>query len=149
MKEGKIVPVEITCSLVRKAMQKVGGTVNYFFKLFLQKNSYLIDGFPRNKENLDGWLKFFGDSSDIIGVLFLECEQEICTDRIQLRSQKSGRIDDNHDSLKKRFDVFFNETMENYSNLEKISKVIRINATSAPQIVFESIVFELDKLYGN
>jgi len=35
MKEGKIVPVEITCGLVRNAMEKVGGKVviRLFFKI--------------------------------------------------------------------------------------------------------------------
>ena len=109
--------------------------------------SYLIDGFPRNKENLDGWLKFFGDSAQITAVLFLECTQEECTERITKRSQKSGRIDDNQDSLKKRFDVFYNETMGNYSNLENITKVIKVNADSDKETVFQRITVELDKLF--
>jgi len=104
----------------------------------------LIDGFPRNKENLDGWLEFFGDSAEILAVLSLECPQESCTERINLRSQNSGRIDDNSDSLKKRFDVFFIETMENYKNLEKITRVIKIKADNERNEVFEYIKKELD-----
>lgn len=82
-----------------------------------------------------------------MAVLFLEATQENCTDRITLRSQKSGRIDDNHDSLRKRFDVFYNETMRNYTNLEKIAKVIRINADDDRDTVFDRITVQLDKLF--
>ena len=47
IKEGKIVPVEITCHLIKKAMEKHGW----------EKCKYLVDGFPRNEDNLDGWNK--------------------------------------------------------------------------------------------
>jgi UMP-CMP kinase len=36
--EGKIVPVEITCQLLKKGMEKFGWN----------KKRFLIDGFPRN-----------------------------------------------------------------------------------------------------
>ncbi len=107
----------------------------------------MIDGFPRNKENLDGWLTVFGDSAEIISVLFLECLQENCTARIASRSKNSGRVDDNLDSLKKRFDIFYKETMGNYSNLEAVTKIIRINADADIKTVFERITFELDKIF--
>ena len=41
IKEGKIVPVEITVGLLGDAMQKSG------------KSKFLIDGFPRNPDNLE------------------------------------------------------------------------------------------------
>lgn len=47
IKDGKIVPVAITCSLLDNAMQ----TSNSPHKRFL------IDGFPRNQDNVDGWNK--------------------------------------------------------------------------------------------
>lgn len=97
---------------------------------------------------MDGWLKFFGDSAEIISVLFLDCSQENCTKRIQIRAQNSGRIDDNSDSLKKRFDVFFNETMPNYVNLEKVTKVIKVNADSDKDTVFQNVTVELDKVFN-
>ncbi len=37
MKEGKIVPVEITCGLMRNAMEKAGGTVKMKNELFLSQ----------------------------------------------------------------------------------------------------------------
>ena len=39
--EGKIVPVEITVNLIKKAMEKNGWN----------RKKYLIDGFPRNEDN--------------------------------------------------------------------------------------------------
>ena len=45
IKEGKIVPGEVTVGLIKKVIEKNGWN----------QNKYLIDGFPRNKENLDIW----------------------------------------------------------------------------------------------
>jgi len=47
IKNGTIVPVEITCSLIDRAMQTSKNPHHRF----------LIDGFPRNQDNLDGWNK--------------------------------------------------------------------------------------------
>lgn len=48
IKNGSIVPVEITVGLIKKAMQAEMKKGNYLF---------VIDGFPRNKDNYDGWNK--------------------------------------------------------------------------------------------
>ncbi|ETO36623.1 hypothetical protein RFI_00439 [Reticulomyxa filosa] len=46
--EGKIVPVEITIGLIKKAMQA---------NMAKGKYTFVIDGFPRNHDNLNGWNK--------------------------------------------------------------------------------------------
>ncbi|PFH33189.1 UMP-CMP kinase [Besnoitia besnoiti] len=47
IREGRIVPVEITLTLILKKMLAHGWA-----------RVFLIDGFPRNQDNLDGWLAF-------------------------------------------------------------------------------------------
>ncbi len=136
IKEGKIVPAEITCNLAKCEMQMKGKD-----KLFL------IDGFPRNEENLNGWLKVFGDECKIKAVLHLDCSDEACTKRIKLRSINSGRIDDNDESLKKRFKVFKEETLPNIEILSKMTEVLKINSeTGSKEEIFSSICEKLDKI---
>ena len=48
---GKIVPVKITCGLIKKAMDSSG-----------KDKIFLIDGYPRNQENIDGWNEVFGEN---------------------------------------------------------------------------------------
>ena len=43
-----------------------------------EKNKFLIDGFPRNKDNLDGWEREMGDKVNLEFVLFFDCSQEVC-----------------------------------------------------------------------
>ena len=41
------------------------------------KGPFLIDGFPRNKDNLDSWQKEMGDETNVKFVLFFDCSQEV------------------------------------------------------------------------
>ncbi|XP_022646224.1 UMP-CMP kinase 2-like [Varroa jacobsoni] len=100
IRNGTIVPVEITCSLIEKAMKESG------------KDCFLIDGFPRSQNNLEGWEKQMSDKADVLFVLLLTCSEEVATERCLGRGQAgSGRSDDNIESLRKRFHTYQNDTM--------------------------------------
>lgn len=43
------------------------------------KNDFLIDGFPRNEDNLQGWNTAMGDKADVKFVLFFDCSEEVST----------------------------------------------------------------------
>lgn len=38
---------------------------------------FLIDGFPRNKDNLDGWNRQMGGKANLQFVLFFDCSEEV------------------------------------------------------------------------
>lgn len=40
---------------------------------------FLIDGFPRNQDNFDGWNREMDTKANVQFVLFLDCDQEVCT----------------------------------------------------------------------
>jgi UMP-CMP kinase len=89
----------------------------------------------------------FGDNADIRAVLYLDCPEEVCSKRILLRSESSGRIDDNVNSLKKRFNTFEIETVPNLDeNLAKLTKIIKIKSDKNAHEVFEEICVEFDQL---
>lgn len=44
-----------------------------------QKNKFLIDGFPRNEDNLQGWNKTMDGKADVLFVLFFDCDNEVIT----------------------------------------------------------------------
>ncbi|XP_050352945.1 UMP-CMP kinase [Nymphalis io] len=134
IRNGEIVPVEVTCSLIHKAIQKSGQT------------RFLIDGFPRNKDNLEGWERVMSDKTKLLFVLFFECSRDICTDRCLKRGAAgSGRSDDNLESLKKRFNTYINDTMPIINHYDKQGLVRRINAEAAPEEVFKDV----KNLYNN
>ena len=51
------------------------------------------------------------DIVDVIGVIHFDASEEEMTNRIMERAKTSGRVDDNLESLKKRFNNFKTEQM--------------------------------------
>ncbi|CRK93102.1 CLUMA_CG006573, isoform A [Clunio marinus] len=129
---GKIVPVEITCSLLENAIIKTNQETG--------NNKFLIDGFPRNEDNLQGWQRQMSEKVDFLFVLFFECSQDKCVERCLKRGQAgSGRTDDNMESLKKRFDTYMNDTMAIINHYRGLGKVRQIFANEDPETVFKSV----------
>ncbi|XP_044726858.1 UMP-CMP kinase [Chrysoperla carnea] len=128
IKEGKIVPVEITCRLIEKAMN-------------VSKNDkFLIDGFPRNEDNLIGWNKQMSEKVQLLFVLFFECDEKTCTERCLSRGAAgSGRSDDNIESLKKRFQTYQNDTLPIINLYDEQGLVKRIDANGSPSAVFDLV----------
>ena len=42
-----------------------------------KKQNFLIDGFPRNKDNLDGWNRVMNSVAVVRKVLFFNCPEEV------------------------------------------------------------------------
>ncbi len=127
--QGAIVPVEITVLLLKKAMEKNGWAAK----------KYVIDGFPRNKNNKDGWFAKMGDIVDVPFLLFLDADQTVMQERILERSKESGRNDDNVDVLKKRFGTFVNETMPVVGMFGEDGKCRKVNANGTIEEIFAKV----------
>lgn len=104
----------------------------------------MIDGYPRNQDNINGWIEVFGDQCKILCVLYLSCEEDICVTRILERSKTSGRSDDDKEIIKKRFGTFYKESMPILIELSKMTKVIEIPSIKSPEEVFGDVQKELD-----
>ncbi|GBG31774.1 Adenylate kinase [Hondaea fermentalgiana] len=136
IKEGKIVPIEITVKLLLSAMAADTAPC------------YLIDGFPRNQDNLEGWIRETSGRSDIevLGVLFFDCPEQIITERILERGKSSGRSDDNAVAIKKRLATFRNETMPIVEYFEKREQVWRIDTNRPISDIFTNLCTLLNKI---
>lgn len=107
---GNIVPVEISLSLLKAAMEQSKGK-----SLF-----YLVDGFPRNDDNLDGWCNKMEGTASVYGVFMFACPFAELEKRILERGETSGRSDDNVASAKRRFATFERETVPVVNVLRKV-----------------------------
>jgi len=112
---GKIVPVEISLNLVRNAMDEASAG-GYGAPIFL------VDGFPRNFDNLEGWTREMPEYAAVIGSLVYDCPIDVLEKRIMARAETSGRSDDNLESARKRFKTFQGQTMPVVYALEEVEK---------------------------
>jgi UMP-CMP kinase len=109
---GKIVPVEISLSLLKAAMENSP----------IKKALFLVDGFPRNFDNLSGWCRVMSDVAALESVLVYQCPLAVLQERILERAKVSGRSDDNIESVQKRFRTFESETVPVVDILRSISQ---------------------------
>ncbi|XP_043697849.1 UMP-CMP kinase 3-like isoform X2 [Telopea speciosissima] len=123
IKEGKIVPSEVTIKLLQQAMQES------------DNDKFLIDGFPRNEENRAAFEKVTGIIPEF--VLFFDCSEEEMERRILNRNQ--GREDDNIDTIRKRFKVFVESSVPVVEYYESKGKVRKIDAGKPVGEVFEAV----------
>ncbi|KAL7985112.1 hypothetical protein Chor_003682 [Crotalus horridus] len=124
IKDGKIVPVQITISLLKRAMDETMAANS-------QRNKFLIDGFPRNEDNLQGWNKTMDEKVDVSFVLFFDCDNEICINRCLERGKSSGRSDDNRESLEKRLHTYLESTKPIIDLYETKGKVRKVDASKS------------------
>ncbi|XP_068197705.1 UMP-CMP kinase isoform X2 [Antennarius striatus] len=138
IKEGKIVPVHITIQLLWKAMQQ---TMEKDEKMF----HFLIDGFPRNEDNLQGWNSTMDEKALVKFVLFFDCDSEVCIGRCLERGKSSGRTDDNRESLEKRIKTYLMSTRPIVELYEKLGKVRSVDASRSVEEVFTDVKAIFDK----
>ena len=127
IKEGKIVPAEITVGLLKTAMEKNGG------------KKFLIDGFPRDIDNLRCWETQMCDCAEVKFLLFLDCPEEVMLNRLLERGKSSGRIDDNEESIKKRFRVYEESTRPIINHFKSINKVRCVDSNRSLEDVFADV----------
>ncbi|XP_036613060.1 UMP-CMP kinase [Trichosurus vulpecula] len=138
IREGEIVPVEITISLLKREMDQT-------MEANAQRNKFLIDGFPRNQDNLQGWNKTMDGKADVAFILFFDCDNEICIERCLERGKSSGRSDDNRESLAKRIQTYLQCTKPIIDLYEEMGKVRKVDASKSVDEVFEDVLKIFDK----
>jgi adenylate kinase len=100
MDEGEYVPDEVTNLMVRDRIDEPDAV-----------NGFLLDGYPRTLaqvEELDGMIKFTGHQLDAVVVLTVDRDEIVS--RLLQRAEVEGRADDTEDVVRRRQEVYSEET---------------------------------------
>lgn len=130
IKEGLIVPMEITIALLYQAMKSS------------PNNRFLIDGFPRQMDQAE---KFEETVCKSQFVLFYDCPEEEMTKRLLERGKTSGRVDDNLESIKKRFETFRKTSYPVIESYQKENKVETVSSLDTIDSVYAKTRETIDK----
>ncbi len=133
---GEIVPHKITVALLKNAMEKATRTTGQL--------NFMIDGFPRSLDNLDGWYDVFGHEAELPQMLYFECPYEELEKRILGRAKYSGRSDDNVESIKLRFDTFKAKTLPTLERFKIQDKVVQLDASQSREEVYALVIKHLE-----
>jgi len=136
--QGQIVPAEITVNLILREMRRLGCA------------KVLVDGYPRNMDNVTAWESVVGDQAAVCGVMYFDVNEDLVVGRILERSKKESRGDDDPAILKKRFETNRRECepiVKMYR--EKCNNVIDIDGgAGSPSEVFEVVKKHIADLEG-
>ena len=100
MDAGEYVPDEVTNHMVRNRIDEPDA-----------KPGFLLDGYPRTLaqvEELDGMIAFTGHSLDAVVVLTVDPEELV--HRLLDRAQKEGRPDDTEEVIRRRQELYVEQT---------------------------------------
>eukprot|EP00747_Dinoflagellata_sp_TGD_P079355 gnl/TRDRNA2_/TRDRNA2_160474_c0_seq1.p1 gnl/TRDRNA2_/TRDRNA2_160474_c0~~gnl/TRDRNA2_/TRDRNA2_160474_c0_seq1.p1 ORF type:complete len:234 (-),score=43.05 gnl/TRDRNA2_/TRDRNA2_160474_c0_seq1:130-831(-) len=133
LKDGKLIPSEITVGLIEDEMKRQGWG-----------GKYLIDGFPRSLENYEIWANLLGSKVNLKFTFLIECSEQVMEERLLNRGKTSGRSDDNIETIKKRFITFKEETVPVLELLA--SKIATKKINSDPGI--DSVWAEVEAIFS-
>ena len=100
MDKGEYVPDSITNLMVRNRIDEPDAA-----------QGFLLDGYPRTLaqvEELDGMIKYTGHALDAVVVLTVDKDEIV--QRLLQRAQLEGRADDTADVIRRRQEVYLEET---------------------------------------
>ena len=134
--EGQLIPDDLMIQILDTVLEDAK-----------DKPGVIFDGFPRTipqAEALNELLKKRGKK--LHAVVGLEVPDEELVKRMINRGKETGRADDNEETIKKRLNVYHNQTSPLRDHYKKVDKYLGIDGNRNIEEIFDAIVKELDNL---
>jgi len=109
-------------------------------------NGFILDGYPRNLAQaaaLDALLQRIGQPMDV--AVQLEVDNELLIDRLAGRAKAEGRADDNPESVRKRLQVYDEQTAPVIGFYRDAGKLGVVDGVGSLDEVFARILAVLDR----
>jgi len=139
MSKGQLIPDELMVDILASVFDQKTKEKDF--------RGVIFDGFPRTIPQgiaLDEMLAERGES--IAAVVSLEVKEEELITRLIKRGIETGRTDDNHDTIKKRLDVYYNQTSPLKEEYKKTGKLHIIEGIGTKDEIFARISEIIDKV---
>ncbi|MCD4536218.1 adenylate kinase [Nocardioides sp. cx-169] len=136
MDAGDYVPDEVTNLMVRNRIDEADAV-----------SGFLLDGYPRTLsqvEELDGMIKFTGHELD--AVVALTVDQDEIVQRLLQRAKVEGRADDTEDVIRKRQELYVEQTEPLIEVYRGRGILIELNGMGEVSEVTQRIFDALDEI---
>ncbi|PWN02238.1 adenylate kinase [Nocardioides silvaticus] len=136
MDAGEYVPDEVTNRMVRNRIDEPDADTGF-----------LLDGYPRTLaqvEELDGMIAHTGHRLD--AVVVLTCDQDELVARLLARAKTDGRADDTEDVIRRRQEIYLEETEPLIAVYRDRGLVHEIDGMGAVEDVTKRIFEALDNI---
>lgn len=135
---GQLVPDEVTIKILE----------NHINSLPTDTKGLIFDGFPRTLNQAQELEKLMQRRGDKTATLIdINVPEDEIIRRLIERGKTSGRADDNLETIKKRLDVYHDQTRPVDDYYELLGKYVRIQGLGTISEIFGRISRILDKIY--
>lgn len=137
MDAGKLVSDDIILGMVENVIEKNKNTAKGF----------IFDGFPRTIPQAEGLMQLLQKTGlTLSGVVSLTVDEPELIQRLLKRAQESGRSDDTEEVIKKRQEVYRNETEPLLTYYQNKKLLYSVNGMGEIDQIYSSIKEILKKL---
>jgi adenylate kinase len=126
---GELVPDELTTAMIRERLAHDDA-----------RGGFVLDGFPRNlaqSEALDAMLGDIGRKLDAI--LFFNVPDQVGFERALKRAAEEGRADDTPDVIRRRLEIYHDETEPIVEHYRVTGKLVPLHAERSIEEVYAEI----------
>ena len=135
--EGKLVPDSLIIDMLAKVYDSYGSN----------HQGVIFDGFPRTVPQAEALKKMLAERGhEVAAMIELDVPEEELMTRLVKRGLESGRSDDNEETIKKRLDVYHNQTSPLIDWYEKEGLRRPINGLGALDRIFADICAVIDAI---
>lgn len=107
-----------------------------FYVTLREDQRMIVDGFPRNVAQMHSFLdRMYRYKREMIGI-WIDVPKELAVERAMQR----GRPDDTKESVEKRINTYYAQTMPTIDYFEHFGKLIKIDGTKTIDEVFAAIL---------
>lgn len=137
--QGQLIPDDLMISILDDVLEKEAKG----------KSGVIFDGFPRTVPQAEALKKLLQKrGTDLHAVVGLEVPEEELVERMLNRGKQTGRADDNLDTIKKRLEVYHNQTSPLRDYYRKEGKYMPVNGSGVVDEIFNTIAAGLEKVTG-
>lgn len=134
--DGKLIPDELMINILENVLEENPEKT---------AKGVIFDGFPRTIEQAKALKKMLEKRNARVDVVIgLDVPEEELVDRLLKRGQESGRSDDNLETIKKRLDVYHNQTSPLRDYYINEGNYAAINGLGSIEQIFEDIKAAID-----
>lgn len=136
IERGQLIPDELMIDILARVYDSFGPCKGVIF-----------DGFPRTVPQAESLSKLLKQrNTEVSTMIDLEVPNEILMDRLINRGKTSGRSDDNEETIKKRLDVYNNQTSPLIEWYKKDGKYCHVKGFGEMDLIFKNICNIIDSL---
>ncbi len=137
IEKGQLVPDKVTVEMLKDEVNRQKDA-----------NGFIFDGFPRTKTQAIALDEFLENKNEKIDAMIaLEVSDEVLVQRLLERGKTSGRADDaNEEVIRKRINVYHEETAVLKSYYEKQDKYYGVDGEGSIEEITERLSNVIDKI---